>query len=228
MVAHRGVSGIELENTLPAFVAAGNRSYYGIETDVHRTKDGKFVVFHDDSTKRVAGGVDFVIEETDFDTLRNLQLVDRDGDNTRIDLRIPTLREYSKTCKHYNKKSILELKNAFVKDDIEKIIEIIRAEGQLENTVFISFCFENLVFIRDFLPEQPVQFLFGEYTNELIEKVKAHGFGIDVEYHQLTRERIEYCHRLGIDINCWTCDDLEQATRLMNYGVDYITSNIIE
>ena len=35
MIAHRGLSGIETENTNSAFVAAGNRSYYGIETDIH-------------------------------------------------------------------------------------------------------------------------------------------------------------------------------------------------
>lgn len=54
MVAHRGTSGLELENTNSAFVAAGNRSYFGIETDVHRTADGQFILFHDDNTKRVA------------------------------------------------------------------------------------------------------------------------------------------------------------------------------
>ena len=43
MVAHRGVSGLERENTVAAFLAAGNRSYYGIETDFHRTADGKFI-----------------------------------------------------------------------------------------------------------------------------------------------------------------------------------------
>ena len=32
VVAHRGLSGIERENTNAAFVAAANRSYYGIET----------------------------------------------------------------------------------------------------------------------------------------------------------------------------------------------------
>lgn len=37
MIAHRGLSGIEKENTNAAFVAAGNRSYFGIETDVHKT-----------------------------------------------------------------------------------------------------------------------------------------------------------------------------------------------
>ena len=54
IIAHRGLSGIEKENTNAAFVAAGNRSYYGIETDVHKTLDGRYVVFHDDTTGRVA------------------------------------------------------------------------------------------------------------------------------------------------------------------------------
>ena len=35
-VAHRGVSGLETENTAAAFIAAGNRSYYGVETDIWR------------------------------------------------------------------------------------------------------------------------------------------------------------------------------------------------
>ena len=40
VIAHRGVSGLERENTCASFVAAGNRSYYGIETDIHKTMDG--------------------------------------------------------------------------------------------------------------------------------------------------------------------------------------------
>ena len=38
MIAHRGYSQFEKENTLVAFSAAGAISeFYGIETDVHRT-----------------------------------------------------------------------------------------------------------------------------------------------------------------------------------------------
>ena len=62
MIAHRGVSGLERENTNAAFVAASNRSYFGIETDVHVTRDGKFIIHHDDNIKRMTG-VDAVIEE---------------------------------------------------------------------------------------------------------------------------------------------------------------------
>lgn len=60
-IAHRGLSGIETENTVAAFLAAANRSYYGIETDVHLTKDGKFILIHDDRTKRLCDmGVDYI------------------------------------------------------------------------------------------------------------------------------------------------------------------------
>ena len=65
MIAHRGLSGIERENTAAAFVAAGNHSYFGIETDVHRTADGKYIIIHDDVTGRVA--VDnYPVEQTDL------------------------------------------------------------------------------------------------------------------------------------------------------------------
>ena len=57
MIAHRGLSGLERENTYPAFIAAGNRSYFGIETDIHKTADGEFVVIHDETTERVSGGI---------------------------------------------------------------------------------------------------------------------------------------------------------------------------
>ena len=64
MVAHRGLSGLERENTCPAFVAAANRSYFGIETDVHKTADGKFVIIHDETTERVSlGKVNVNVEE---------------------------------------------------------------------------------------------------------------------------------------------------------------------
>ena len=62
MVAHRGCSGLEKENTLAAFIAAGNRSYWGVETDVHRTADGEYVVIHDSETGRVAGDNIVILE----------------------------------------------------------------------------------------------------------------------------------------------------------------------
>lgn len=227
MVAHRGLSGIEKENTCSAFVAAGNRSYYGIETDVHRTLDGKFVCIHDDTTGRVAMD-QMTVEQTTFDTLRGLILCDTDGKKGRSDLRIPTLQEYVQLCKKYDKIGVLELKNTFDPDDIARIIDIIRAEDYLDHITFISFSLENLLALRTLLPQQPCQYLVGEITEELLALLCRQHMDLDVYYPALTEKWVHRLHEKGIQINCWTCDDPEAAEKLVSWGVDYITSNILE
>ena len=72
-ITHRGVLGLELENTISAFVAAGNRNYVGIETNVRVIKDGKFVVFHDDSTKLLSDK-NLKIGGIEYNTLKGLIL----------------------------------------------------------------------------------------------------------------------------------------------------------
>lgn len=227
VIAHRGLSGIEKENTNAAFIAAGNRSYFGIETDVHRTLDGRFVCFHDDMTGRVA--IDnMVIEETTFDTLRKLLLTDCDGIKGREDLHIPTLQEYIATCKRYSKIAVLELKNEFEKDDIAKICDEIIELDYLDNVIFISFAFTNLVKLRELYPNQQVQFLTDEYYDELPEILKKHSFDLDIHYKALNKERIELLHKNGTKVNCWTCDDKISGEELACWEIDFITSNILE
>lgn len=227
VVAHRGLSGIEKENTNAAFIAAGNRSYFGIETDVHRTLDGKFVCFHDDTTGRVA--IDnMTIEETTFDTLRKLLLTDTDGVKGREDLKIPTLKEYISTCKKYEKIAVLELKNEFEKEDIAKICDEINELDYLSNVIFISFAFNNLVKLREIYPEQKVQFLTSVYFDELPALLFKHKFDLDILYTELSEERIRNLQEKGIEINCWTCDDKKWAENLSSWNINYITSNILE
>mgnify|MGYP000343351893 CR=1 FL=1 len=132
MIAHRGVSGLECENTAAAFVAAGNRSYFGIETDVHKTVDGKFVIIHDDTTGRVAID-DLEVEKSTFETLRKLSLCDTDDKKGRADLHIPTLTEYISTCKRYGKTAVLELKNAFTSDEIAAICDEIKSCASVQS-----------------------------------------------------------------------------------------------
>ena len=53
VIAHRGASRVEVENSLAAFRAAAPRGADGVELDVHTTRDGALIVHHDE---RVAGG----------------------------------------------------------------------------------------------------------------------------------------------------------------------------
>lgn len=75
MIGHQGIHHLEVGNTCSGFVAAGNRTYWGIETDVHVTADGQYIIIHDDNTINTTGD-DFVVEETDCATLRSLTMLD--------------------------------------------------------------------------------------------------------------------------------------------------------
>lgn len=227
IVAHRGLSGIETENTNAAFVAAGNRSYYGIETDIHRTADGKFAVCHDDDLKRIAG-VDIPVESTSLAELQSIVLFDKDDTKGREDLRVSVLENYISICKKYEKHCVLELKSDFTEEEISKIIDIIKSFDYLESVTFISFIYSNITKIRKVLPTQSVQFLFSKFDDEIISKLIADRIDVDVHYKALTKEIIDLLHENGLKVNCWTVDDQEAAEKLSAWGVDYITSNILE
>ena len=228
MVAHRGLSGIERENSLSAFVAAGNLDYFGMECDVHVTKDGKYLIFHDDTTGRICEK-DFRIEETDFEELSHLRLLasGKEGVYDRAHL-IPTLKEYLEVCARYQKVAVIELKNAMQEKNIAEIIEICKAEYDLAKIIFISFSYENMVTVRKLLPQQKLQYLVDFYTDDLIGKLKKYNFDLDINYRSLTAENVKLLHENGVEINCWTCNSAESAAALIEWGVDYITTEILQ
>ena len=228
IIAHRGLSGIERENTASAFVAAGNRRYKGIETDVHLTADGKFIIIHNDDTEAVAGDK-LSVESTSYRTLRSLRLKDVDGTKDRADLIMPSLVEYIRICKRYGKQCVLEIKNAFPPAYVEEIAKVFDREEYFENAIFISFCYDNLVSMRGYRRDAAVQFLTDKMPDrELIGKLSKNTFDIDIQYKALTADAVRELHHSGIIVNCWTVDNPQDAERLAEYGVDYITSNILE
>lgn len=86
-IAHRGLHGFSKdvpENSLRAFQAAADKGYW-IENDIHLTKDGHVVVFHDDTVDRMCG-VSGRVEEMTLAELKTLRLAGTDQE-------IPTLQE---------------------------------------------------------------------------------------------------------------------------------------
>jgi glycerophosphoryl diester phosphodiesterase len=225
-VAHRGVSGLETENTCAAFIAAGNRTYWGVETDVYRTADGKFILNHDGNLKRIAGE-DLAVEQVSFDVARAAVLYDKDGVK-RGDLHLASVDEYVRICKKYGKICVLELKSNFTDEEIASLCALIKELDYLDGVTFIAFNIENLCKVRALYPEQPCQFLTGDVSDEVIARLSELKMDLDVHYHALTKERVDAFHAAGIKINCWTVDNAADGERLAEWGVDYITTNILE
>ena len=242
MVAHAGLFGMETANTNAGFIAAGNRSYWGVECDVRVAKDG-LVVIHNDSTEGFAPET-IIMSESTVEQIQQVVLYERPFFHTmedygltpgikapRSDLRIPTLQEYIRICKAYDKVCVTELKHAMTPETIAQVVECFREQDYLDKVVFISFFWENLTEIRKHLPKCPVQFLTDEnhvFTDEFLDKVAACGFDLDIHIFTTTKELVDRIHAHGIKLNVWTCDWVDKAQNLVEWGVDYITSNIIE
>lgn len=226
MIAHRGVSGLERENTIAAFVAAGQRSYYGIETDVHLTADGKFIVVHDDNLQRVAG-IDMSIEGSTFAELRKVRLTDLDG-TPREDLCLPSLEEYIHVCRKYEKQAVLELKNRMPKEKVWEIAEIIKGMGWFDRTTFISFAGQNLADLKERYPQAEAQLLAKTCTQEYIDFMIEHNLDADLYGYNLTEDLVQALRAAGKKINVWTIDKPEYMNIAQAFNLDFVTSNILE
>ena len=95
--------------------------------------------------------------------------------------------------------------------------------------MFISFSFQNMLFIRKYAPDAEAQYLLAEeITDAHIDAMAEHKLDLDSHYRAMSKELLEKLHARGIRVNCWTVDDPEIGEKLASWGVDYITSNILE
>lgn len=235
MVAHRGLSGLEQENTHAAFVAAGNRSYWGVETDIRRTQDGHYVCMHDNTVARVCGDA-VTIEQCNYETVRSMLLREKNGEKGRTDVRIPSLAEYVRICKHYGKVCVLELKGVYPTEHLREVLDILDAEEWRDHTVIIDFTLDNLIRLREIAPDQPAQYLisgkrFAEDPSEIdrmYDALNTYNLDLDIYHGALTAEMSARVHADGHVINVWTVDDPENASVAVAKGIEYITSNILE
>ena len=227
MIAHRGVSGLERENTCPAFVVAGVKTYYGIETDVHVTRDKKYIIHHDDDLKRLAN-LDSIIRETNYDDLRKITLTDKDDVTKRADLFLPSLEEYLSICKKYQKEAVLELKEDMDYEDVVGIATAVLDFGMIDNTTFISFSRNNMLYLRKAFPKAKAQFLACNVEKDVVDFILENNLDADIIHKAMTKEFVDVMHKHGRIVNVWTVDTIEDATRVKEMGVDMITSNILE
>jgi glycerophosphoryl diester phosphodiesterase len=86
-----------------------------------------------------------------------------------------------------------------------------------------------MLYIRKFAPNAEAQYLLAEeITQTHIDTLVEHKLDLDVHYLAMSEDLMKRLHEREIKVNCWTVDDPEIAERLVSWGIDYITSNILE
>lgn len=231
LTAHRGLSAVEPENTLPAFKAACTAGYDYVEFDIEPTSDGKWIVMHDDSLKRTTNGFGKVNKRSYAD-VSGMKIDNGANIDKYTDLRIPTFEQtmelldeyYPETCPMIEIKSIGE-------PQIDSLVEFFKeyaAEGK--STIVISFSMEILDRLYKECPEQTYWLLTSELSDEALEFCKEHGnmrAAFNANSSKNTDSRINAYIAADIPLAAWTIDEPETLKRLYDLGIRYFTTNRI-
>lgn len=228
MIAHQGLFVAERGNSIPSFRYASQKSHYGIECDVHVTRDKQFVIMHDDRTGTTAK-TDLLIAESTLAELREVELTSMWGHEHPVeDRRIPTLQEYLGFCRAGGKVAVIELKNPFAAEDIALLVMAVEKEVSLDMVSFISFHLQNLIVLRELLPEQSLQYLTSPYSDAVMEAMDKYNLDLDIAWPPLNPDIIRTAHAHGHKVNTWNVDAPADAEKFISWGVDFITTNFLE
>ena len=227
MVANRGLSGIETENTIFAFLAASNRSYYGISCDLSVSKDNKIIVTFDDTLLRL-GLLNLYIPSFTYDELRKFSLVDRKTANLDSNLFIPKLTDYLSICKSYRKIAFLNVQNGLKNEQLDMAIQEVEDHYELGKTIFLSDNKKHLLHINKKVDNNNI-FLSVDKTNEdVFDFCKNHGFNAHVNYHHLNKDFVKNMHLIGLKVSTGVVNEKDVAEKLIKHDVDFVFTDILE
>ena len=208
IIAHRGFSGCYVENTMPSIRAAIQLGVDCIEVDVHETRDGKFVIFHDYRLDRLCGVPGRVCDKT----LAELK---------RLNPSIPTLAQVLRACRG-KARILVEIKRA----DPRKVAALI-AKAKMEGEVIVFAL--SLPRMKTFAAAAPHVSRFALVARRLPRN--AHELTVTVEgigaSRLLIRSRSDVArvHRHGWKLFVWTVNRRRDMERLAEWGVDGIITN---
>jgi glycerophosphoryl diester phosphodiesterase len=216
IIGHRGASQALPENTLAAFALAVEQGAHGVELDVRLSKDGRAVLMHDATLQRVSGNPANVCDLT----VKELKQVDL-GEGQTIAL-LAELFELLGDATLYN----IELKEFGLRDQglVDTVAQVVDDFGLHEEVLFSSF---NPLVVRRARAavDLPAALIRGpgvyRHTKWFVdtEVENPHYSLVDESY-------MERASRDGRAIFAWTADDLTEAQRLADLGVQGIITNV--
>lgn len=226
MIAHTGYSAVAPGNTLPAYIAAGKSDFWGAECDIRRTKDGVWILIHNENVDDMTDGTGKVSEMTYAEIS---QLTVDKGNNLEQypGTKIATLTEYLDVCKEYGLHPVIELKPEADIDTMEELAALLLAREERDMFYIICFSRDLCVRIKELMPQTPVYYLIsneGVSREDIDFALENNLDGMDIHCY-LPDEYISEVVASGLDVFVWTVDDIPLAERLYNLGINAITTN---
>ncbi|MFG2828327.1 glycerophosphodiester phosphodiesterase [Streptomyces sp. NPDC048434] len=210
-IGHRGIMGVEPENTLRSFVRAEHEGLDVIELDLHLSKDGALVVMHDADVDRTTDGAGPIAERT----LAELRELDAGRGE-----RIPVFEEVVEAV---TAPLQAEIKNVAA---AQALAEVMRSRDLTGRVDVISFHDEALAAIRTLLPGVRTALVGSRYGADVVDRAQTVGATmLSLNIRRLTLELVERAHAAHLKVVGWTVNTHDQLRLARGLGLDGVVTD---
>ena len=219
IIAHRGVTRNDQENTLPAYHQAFSEGADGLEIDVRLSKDEKPIIFHDEDTSRLFKK-NLEIKNTTFFELKAL------GNNEN---RIPLLDEVLDFLPQ-NKECFIEIKS-----DANTVPFLDKLKIEKKNITFLSFDKNVVLALKKRFPNKLVfqSFHMLQIERYGIKKIlefykNGNSDGLSIDIRGLSNKTIDKILEKKIDLIIWTLNSMERLKELSKKNIRAIITDEVK
>jgi len=222
--AHTGCENSQ-PNTLESLLAGLQSGAEMVEVDVRGTKDGVAVLLHDEQV-RAADGHSLIVHDVLYEEIVG-----------QCDTPPVKLVDALVHVKSYCRQLMIDMKNPMYS---EAIVQAVR-QTESENHVIMAGCHRDFAFafkrlhpdIQLLLNTEESFSLFNSshfdirqfFEAACLDAIRAGCCGLNMMHEYVTAEMVEYVQSRMLAVQVYTVDDPLSMHRMLNIGVDYITTN---
>ncbi|MYS15255.1 glycerophosphodiester phosphodiesterase family protein [Streptomyces sp. SID4982] len=211
-IGHRGVMGVEPENTLRSFAAAEQAGLDLIELDLHLSKDGALIVMHDAAVDRTTDGTGRIAEKT----LAELRALDAGRGE-----RVPVFEE------------VLDAVSAPLQAEIKDVAaakalaEVILRRDLVSRVEVISFHDEAIAETARLVPGVRTALVAEHYGPEVVDRAVAAGAAtLCLDVRRLTLEVVERARAAGLRVFAWVVNTQDELRLVRALQLDGATTDL--
>lgn len=218
VIAHRGywkTSG-SAQNSVAALAKAQQLDIYGSEFDVWITADEVVVLNHDPTINGIR------IENATYNDLKNITLSNGE--------KIPTLADYlEQGKKDPSTKLIMEIKTHSNKTNNDRAVatsvQMVKDANMTDQVEYIAFSIDVCKKVVELQPGAIVAYLMGDRSPQDLFNMGIKGIDYNISAIRNHKSWITEAHDLGMTVNVWTVNSESDLQEVIDYGVDYITTD---
>lgn len=223
-IAHRGLSSVAPENTLPAYQKAKEAGFYYVECDVQFSSDNIAVLWHDDTIDAKSNGTGAIADHT----LAELKALDVGSwfSGYYAGTKIPTFEEFIALCRKLSLHPYIELKLG-TQEQVEGLVAIVKAYGMLDKVTWIGGS-ARLVWVTALYSKSRVGIVVGAISSNQIDEMDRLKTGeneVFIDSCVYGETEVALCRDGGIPLEVWTLNTEEAILALPPY-VSGVSSDI--